>query len=465
MEEQDAIEGLRSEASQRNPKSVTSAVERSRKMGSEMEPEELSQYESPVTALITRMAGEQSLLQLAKQFELPPSLTKNENTDAFFDALETKFAKESGDASKARIGRNLIEETYRGTRKSPAKGVELFMKQSYAGTLGQLDSAILNLHDVAVSMMRNGTKPTLKALMDRGFDPREFGITNTNKSLGEFREGFDGMAERGMLEKGLDWYQDKAFKFSGFQDMDRFGKGTVLKAAWNMAQDSAANGTLVKDFGYMMKPKELAQINKVLKNKTALKDMTEGQRELVTQLMFSRLGEQQLISAAGRPLEYLKHPNFRFLYAMTGFAIKQAEMMKKGIIDNATAGNYKAAGEFAFRYMMYAGVGYGIINQARGSIQYAMGNEDKKPSWAGFATDVGLQPLAAASFNRLGDTYSIGEFSRDPVGAAFASFQPPGGLVENVAKDTAAVLTGSNITFKTLNSIPGGDELRALLNN
>ena len=247
--------------------------------------------------------------------------------------------------------------------------------------------------------------------------------------------------------------------------MDRFGKGTVLKAAWNMAQDSASNGTLVKDFGYMMKPKELAQINKVLKNKTPLKDMTETQRELVTQLMFSRLGEQQLISAAGRPLEYLKHPNFRFLYAMTGFAIKQAEMMKKGIIDNAKKGDYKAVGEFTFRYMMFAGVGYGLINQARGSIQYAMGNEDKKPSWSGFATDVGLQPLAAVSFNRLGDTYSIGEFSRDPVGAAFASFQPPGGLIENVAKDTAAVLTGSNISFKTLNSIPGGDELRAFLNN
>jgi hypothetical protein len=128
-------------------------------------------------------------------------------------------------------------------------------------------------------------------------------------------------------------------------------------------------------------------------------------------------------------------------------------------------GEYKAAGEFMFRYMMYAGVGYGLINQARGSIQYAMGNEDKKPSWAGFATDVGLQPLAAVSFNRLGDTYSIGEFSRDPVGAAFASFQPPGGLIENVAKDAAAVLRGSNVTFKTLNSIPGGDELRALLND
>jgi hypothetical protein len=465
MGEEDAIEGLRSEAGQRNPKSVTSAGPRDRKLGSDMEAEELGQYESPVTALITRMAGEQSLLQLAKQFELPPSLTKNESTDEFFDALEAKFAKESGDASKARIGRNLIEETYRGTRKSPAKGVELFMKQSYAGTLGQLDSAILNLHDIAVSMMRNGTKPTLRALMDRGFDPREFGITNTNKSMGEFREGFDGMAERGMLEKGFDWYQDKAFKFSGFQDMDRFGKGTVLKAAWNMAQDSASNGTLMQDFGYMMKPKELAQINKVLKNKTPLKDMTETQRELVTQLMFSRLGEQQLISAAGRPLEYLKNPNFRFMYAMTGFAIKQAEMMKKGVLDNVAKGDYKAAGEFAFRYMLYAGVGYGIVNQARGSIQYAMGNEDKKPSWAGFAGDVISQPAAAVTFNRISDSYSVDAFKRNWVGASIDSLKPPGGLIENVAKDMGSVLSGSNISFKTLNSVPGGDELRAYLNN
>jgi hypothetical protein len=247
--------------------------------------------------------------------------------------------------------------------------------------------------------------------------------------------------------------------------MDRFGKGTVLKAAWNMAQDSASNGTLLQDFGYMMKPKELAQINKVLKNKTALEDMTEKQRELVTQLMFSRLGEQQLISAAGRPLAYLKNPKFRFMYAMTGFAIKQAEMMKKGVYDNWKKGDYKAAGEFAYRYMLFAGVGYGIINQARGSIQYAMGNEDKKPSWAGFARDTALQPLAAVSFNRLGDTYSIGEFSRNPVQATFQSFQPPGGLIENLARDVSAVVFDNGFTWKTLNSWPGGDELRAALNN
>ena len=459
----DEVEGLSSSAS--IPKGTPGAQARARKMGRDMEAEELAEYESPISTLISRMASEQSLIQLAKQYELPPSLATGDNTDEFFDALESKFRRESKDARKAAIGRKLIEETYRGTRKRPAKGVELFMRQSYAGTLGQLDSAILNLHDVAVSMMRNGTRPTLRALMDRGFDIRELGITNTSRSMGEFQEGFDAAADRGLTERFLEGYQNVAFKFSGFRDLDRLGKGTVLRAALNMAQDSANKGTLMKDFGYMMKPAELAQLNTVLKNRTALKDMTEKQRELATQLMFSRLGEQQLISAAGRPLQYLKNPNFRWLYAMTGFAIKQGEMMKKGVVDNIQKGDYKAAGEFTYRYMMFAGIGYGLINQARGSIQWAMGNEDKKPSLAGVAGDALFQPLAAVTFNRLGDEYSVQQFKRDPVGALTDSFEPPLGLVGNLSKDAAALLFDNEVKLKTLNSFPGGDELRALLND
>lgn len=448
------------------PKSVTSSKGRGRKLGSEMDETELNNYHDPITSLISRMAQEQTLLQLAKQYQLPPSLTKNDNTDDFFNALEAKFVREGKDADKAKIGRTLIEEAYRGTRKRPNKGVELFMKQSYAGTLGQLDSAILNLHDVAVSMMRNGTRPTLRALRDKGgFKPQDLGITNTSKSIGEFREGFDGLAERGGLEKGLDWYSENAFKFSGFRDMDRFGKGTVLRAALNKAQDSARKGKLMDDFGYMMKPEELAQIQRALKSKKRLSEMTDKERELTTQLMFARLGEQQLISAAGRPLAYLQNPNWRWMYAMTGFAIKQAEMMKKGVLDNVAKGDYKAAGEFTYRYMMFAGVGYGIVNQVRSLPQYLLGNEDKKPSLERFVGDVLSQPASAITFNKLGDMRSLEKFGQNPVGFAMESFVPPEGFVGNIAKDVGSVLTGSNINMRTLNSIPGGDELRALLEN
>ena len=150
---------------------------------------------------------------------------------------------------------------------------------------------------------------------------------------------------------------------------------------------------------------------------------------------------------------------------MTGFAIKQTEMMRKEVVDNIAKGNFKEAGEFTYRYMLYAGVGYGIINQARGAIQGALGKEDKEPSLGGFARDVISQPVSAVTFNRLGDSYSNRQFANDPVAATLESFTPPTGLLGNLAQDIASVLTGSNINMKTLNSIPGGDELRALLDD
>lgn len=459
------IRAMSSEADINVPKGMEGTQKRSRKSAYQMTDEELATYESPFVAQLQRMTEEESLIQLSKQFNLRPSMKVGDDTKAFFDTLENKFMRESGNSNKALQGRTLIEETYRGSRKRPPKAVELFMKQAYAGTLGQFDSAVLNLHDISVSMLTNGVRPTMKALMERGFDPRKYGIANNPKSLGEFKEGFDTVMSRGKFEKGLDIYTNKAFTFSGFRDMDRFGKGTVLKAAWQKAQDSAKRGTLMDDFGYMMEPKELAQINQVLRKSTKLEDMTPKQRELVTQLMFSRLGEQQLISAAGRPLAYLKNPQFRFMYAMTGFAIKQAEMMKKGMLDNVKKGDYTAAGQFFARYMMTAGLGYGIINQVRGSIQAAMGDEDKTPSLGGFVGDTLSQPLSAVTFNRLGSSYQANEMQRDPAKYLLTSVVPPTGLIGNIAKDISNLLFKGEVPLEWLRSFPGGDELKALLDN
>lgn len=137
--------------------------------------------------------------------------------------------------------------------------------------------------------------------------------------------------------------------------------------------------------------------------------------------------------------------------------------MHNNIYKAAARGDYAAAGEWFAKYMMTAGIGFGIINQMRGTMQYALGNEDKKPSLAGFATDVALQPVSALTFNRLGDTYSLGQFKRDPVGAALESFVPPTGLVGNLGQDIVGVFTENGMSYKTLRSIPYGDELLALI--
>jgi hypothetical protein len=75
------------------------------------------------------------------------------------------------------------------------------------------------------------------------------------------------------------------------------------------------------------------------------------------------------------------------------------------------------------------------------------------------------QPVSALTYNRLGDAYSWNEAKRNPVRYAMESLVPPGGLVENLGKDVYKVLGQHEFPTNTLRSVPGGDELKALLEN
>ena len=153
---------------------------------------------------------------------------------------------------------------------------------------------------------------------------------------------------------------------------------------------------------------------------------------------------------------------------MTGFAIKQAEIMRLGIVQNLKEGNYKEAGKFTARYMGFAGLGYGIVNQMRGVPQAVLGDEDKAPSMEGLVRDTLSQPVQVATFGRLGTPYGNRKFQEDPAGYLAESVVPPTGLIGNVSKDLSdifSILRGKDTEFRfeTLRSIPGGEELRAAL--
>jgi len=443
----------------------TGSQERVRGSAEEMDIDELEQYANPILEQVNRIAKQQTLIELARSFRMRPSLGINEDTSAFFKEMERAVTQQANSPTTGKRVADLANSTYIGARSRPNAAIEAFMKQSYAGTLGQFDSAFLNLHDAAVSMVKNGVVPTMKGILNReSMRIQDFGIGGNSKNIGEFQAGFDETLEKSMLQKGTEWYQDKAFKWSGFRDADRLGKGIVLRGSLNAMRKSAKTGKF-GEFNKYFSPEEVAVIRKHLVQETPLEKMPEKARELIVRGMFSRLGEQQLISAAGRPLEYLKNPSFRPIWALTGFAIKQAELAKVGMIDNIAAGNYKDAGKFTANYMMFAGLGYGLINQARGMPQALLGKEEKEPSVEGVVLDALSQPLQVATFGKLGDPYSNAQFRQDPVGYLLASFVPPAGLMGNFGEDLTDLIFKQESDFKTLRSIPGGDELIALLSD
>ena len=89
--------------------------------------------------------------------------------------------------------------------------------------------------------------------------------------------------------------------------------------------------------------------------------------------MLSGLGQQQLISAAGRPAAWARHPNLRPLWALRGFVIKQQALAMREVVGNLKAGKPEEAVKFLGRYAAYGAGGYAAINEGR---QYIFGDGD-----------------------------------------------------------------------------------------
>ena len=453
------------------PTSIAGANVRQRGLIEPSEADTLAQYENPMIAQLNRIAGDENLIQLTEKFNLRPSVGLRDNTDDFFKSVQQQL---EGTASAAQVQKlsDLMQSTVEGSRKSPSLPLRIYMKQAYAGTLGQFDSAILNLHDISVSAWHNGAMPTGKAvvqrlLQDGEFSLRELGMTNDATSLEEFRAGFDKVVSKaGTVEGVVDQYSNLAFKYSGFQTMDRFGKSVTLQAAKNAMEKSAKKGTLVKDFGYLLDPRDLGVISRALKAGKRLDEMTPAQQVVMEEAMFARLGEQQLISMAGRPLAYLQNPNYRFMWAMTGFAIKQADLLWEKVAVQAAQGNLEKAGAAMAGYLAWVALGYGVVDGIRKLPSHIITGDEKTAfTVENTLARAGSQVASVATFNKLGDQYSLDKAMADPKKFAFDSIEPPGGVFGNVSKDIGRALGGKEFKAYFLKSVPGGDTLYDIWNS
>lgn len=445
---------------------VEGAQQRTRKAAQDMSPEEIAEYNNPILQQIHRIQDEQSLLALAESFRMRPAVGLKDTTNSFFKELQQTIVRQTGNQNLARNVSEYVKATYIGSKTAPNQFFTTMLKQAYGGTLGQFDSAFLQMHDTFISALKNGVRPTLEAMLkSEGKTVQEMGITGTAKNIGEFQAGFDQAlgAKAGFWDDAATKYQQASFKLSGFRLGDRVGKGVALRAALNDMRQAAKGGTLEENFKHYATESELSLIRSHLIKGTKLSDMPASVQNIAERIMFSRLGEQQLISAAGRPLNYLQNPNARIFWALTGFAIKQADLLKVGVVDAVKAGEYGKAGAFAARYMLYAGLGYSLVNQARDLPKVLLGDEERAPSLERTLFETAMQPVQVLTLGRLGTPYANQKFSQDPVGYILESLIIPTGLIGNVGKDISRLLTGKEAQYNTLRSIPGGDELQALI--
>jgi hypothetical protein len=417
----------------------------------------LDEYENPLLTNANRIFNNQRLLEIQNVFKIKPI---NKGAEGLMGQLEGLLRRKGATEITARDGRNAVAALIKGQNRAANDWIQTYQNTIYGATLAGPKSAILNLHDIPVALWNNGVA-SVKGLVNRELrtaaDIDRLGINQQN--VGEFVQEARkfGSTDKTRLQKvstGTQKATEGLMKWSGFRWMDQIGKNSVLRT---VAQDTVArarNGSLRERWGTYFDAKDLNLLEYYLKesggNIAKFKDVpSRGANQaleakqalkLYDEVMTLGLGQQQLISAAGRPLEWLNRPNARVLWSMRGFAIKHNALLAEKILKPWKAGNTAEAVRQAAGYIALPGAGYAGLNLGR---QAMFGGENYEPSGEEFVysmMDALLGPVTLNSVG-VGTSYERNELMQNPVQRLMVSVLPPGGYSETVGKAAAKAVS------------------------
>lgn len=393
-----------------------------------------SEYDNPIITDMQRLFKMERLAQLQDKFGVDISNIlagkKSITPEQFMDALFYSFTKKGISNDGAQYAVNKITDSIMGQQKTPHPLIQAANSASYATTLAGPLSAILNLADIPLVGAKYGGRAVLEGLQvlkpfkavpnpdlkKMGLDNQTFGeFVNKTNELADSNQGFMARSAE-LMRNGTDFLM----KGSGFAALDMVGKKGVMRGVLRSAVDDAESGNLTKNWKFYFNDAELAVLEREFKQHGTDWTKYKGKgSELAEELMFAGLGQQQLISAAGRPAAWARNPNLRPLWALRGFVVKQQALALREVVGNIKAGKPEEAAKFLGRYAMYGAGGYAVINEARQGI---FGDGDMSISglirgygdaWASLLTanTLGLNDYQYGQIKENGILYTLAEGS------------------------------------------------------
>ena len=143
--------------------------------------------------------------------------------------------------------------------------------------------------------------------------------------------------------------------------------------------------------------------------------------DLVEDITFAGLGQQQLIAGSGRSAAWARHPNLRPMWALRGFASQQQGILMWKTVDQWRKGNKKEALNYLGMYATVVGTSFGLLNESRQWL-FGDGNFDLTGVFMGMAD----QLVSTASVNTIGlNDYQWGRIMEVGVMQAFAESLVP----------------------------------------
>jgi hypothetical protein len=389
-----------------------------------------SDYKPVLLTDMRRHMNNERLVQIAEKMKMPlPEGLRT--TDQFFSDLTDHMVSKGINRRAAEQGTEWIVENIMGQTRSPHLWIQGMNSLGYFGSLAGPKSALLNLHDPALGVVNFDVPlremiPTLtmaykRAYKGEGLSAKDSGI---QQSVGEFvNRHMDTLNNLGDKQSAAKWWADNTreltdggMKVAQFERLDMFSKNATLNVILSQLAREAKEGTLQKNWGFYMDPSDFGRLqNALVRGGDDIKNYTGKDFKLVEDLSFAALGQQQLISGAGRPAGWSRNPNMRPMWALRGFALQQQGIAMKRVLDAMDEGDMSKAYEYLGKYAVIAGGSFGLINETR---QWLMG--DGNFELTGILMGMADQMVSTASVNTIGmNDYQWGRMMENGIAMTF----------------------------------------------
>ena len=427
----------------------------------------IANYQNPFLTDFKLLTQNDFLNEVSKRVDVGTLGVKNPTGQEAFKSIAKRLSEDLPEEVATR-GARIIEDMVIGSQQNSSAVAQLVSTLSYGGTLMSFKSAVLNLHDVFVSPILNGVAATVRGaarafnMRQESFvDPKLTGINRqtqgefANKMVDELGRMADDADYLTTLNRKASKGLEKGMKLTLFSSMDGLGKRAIMNSVIENGYDLAKKGEFNSRWAnYFSEADRFTIINAFRKHGKNIEAMSEKEVRLMTDLAYAGLGQQQLISVAGRPLAWATNPNLRPLYTLMGFAIVQRSILRRKVIDNLADGNVGQAAQNAAMYVASAGVGYAVLDEARDFVFSA--GEDKISGEELLFKAIVDQPLSVLTLNKAPvDQYRYNQFKNNPFEFAVLAIAPAGGLIEQGGKAGIDLITGEpDKAFKHIMEVP-----------
>lgn len=318
-------------------------------------------------------------------------------------------AKESAELT------NLITSRFISGEQQMSSSLSKVRDAQTAILLAQPTAAVVQLGDLAWSVVKNGVKESWEGTLNRKLTASELGLINT-------------VSQDIVTGKGKTTW---LMKLSGFRAADRLTKDTYINAAINKARAIAKrdpakfNEMYRKYFG-----DEVDSVGRDLRAESLEQTpggwVVEKEFEMtdnIKLLAFNELSDVQPVSLMEMPQAYLDHPDGRIFFALKSWSIKQLDILRRDALQKLGSKDRKTQTE-GLKTMLKFGL---VVLPAQASFQEVREAMRGSPMSEPEELFDRVVDQAISSSVVIGNKYMADKATENPITTILSGFAPAAG--------------------------------------